>query len=63
MEISKEKSKLKASEFQMKIFGENTLIDVRTLDSNAVIDQLEANMEMRKTPIEKRMKKKFEHME
>ncbi|MBW2992395.1 hypothetical protein KY345_04225 [Candidatus Woesearchaeota archaeon] len=62
MEIKKEKSKLKAAEFEMKIFSENNLIDLRNLDTNVIINQLEANIEGRKNPIEKRIKKKFEEM-
>lgn len=58
--MQKEKSKLKAADFEMKIFnGGGDIVNLRTMDSNAIINQLEDNMEMRETPIEKRLSKKL----
>jgi hypothetical protein len=59
--MQKEKSKLKAAQFEMKIFtGDTDIVNLKTLDSNAIINQLEENIEMRETPIEKRFSKKIE---
>jgi hypothetical protein len=58
--MQKEKSKLKAADFEMKIFrGDGDIVNLRTLDSSAIINQLEDNIEMRETPIEQRLKKKI----
>lgn len=62
MEISKEKSKLKAAEFQMKIFSEENLVDLRSLDTDIITNHLEASIKARDNCIEKRIKKKFEEM-
>jgi hypothetical protein len=60
MNMQKEKSKFKAADFEMKIFrGDGDIVNLKTMDSNAVINQLEDNMEMRETPIEKRLSKKL----
>jgi hypothetical protein len=61
MRISKEKSKFKAADFEMKIFrGDGDIVNLRTLDSNAIINQLEDDIELRETPIEKRLRKKID---
>lgn len=62
MEIKMEKSKLKAAELNMRMMEEDEIPDFRTMESNVIIDRLEANIESRKMPIEKRLKKNFDSM-
>ena len=63
MEVNKEKSRLKAAEFEMKVIREDEILDLRTMGTNVIIKQLEANIKMRDMPIEKKLRKKFEMME
>lgn len=57
--IKKEKPKFKIADFQMKIFREDEVLDLRTMGGNEIIEELEHNMSVRETPIDKRIKKKF----
>ena len=59
MQVSKEKSKLKAAELQMKMLREDAVLDLKNLEGNPVIDQLEENMILRETPILNRSRKRL----
>ena len=59
MQVSKEKSKLKAAELQMKMLREDAVLDLKNLEGNPVIDQLEENMMLRETPIINRSRKRL----
>ena len=59
MEVKKEKSGLKASDVELDIFNGNNIVDLRNLDTNVIIDHLEASIEARSNPIEKKLKQKF----
>ena len=56
--IKKDKPKFNVADFQMKVFREDEVMDLRTLDTNVIMEELERNIEMRDTPIEKRFKNK-----
>ena len=59
MEVSKEISKLKAAEFQMKMLREDSVLDLKTMEGNPIIEKLEENMVLRETPILNRSKKRI----
>lgn len=59
MLVKKESPKLKAAELQMKMLREDAVLDLKNLESNPIIDQLEDNMILRETPILNRNKKRI----
>ena len=60
MEVKKERSMLKASDVELDMFSDNGLVDLRSLDTNAIIGYLEANIRARDSLIEKKIRQKFE---
>lgn len=59
MQVKKEISKLKSAELQMRMMREDDVLDLKTLEGNPIIDQLEENMVLRETPILNRSKKRL----